>query len=392
MKRVLFSILVGWLALAQQADVIVLLETSQYTCGKPTQTAVQVLRELLCNRSPKRVALGTFYRKGERGYVDWKTTPVLEGGGKPCSATLQTIKSRCDSVYVVHLLGALETALRGDYVQAPVVVVLASGMDMSPGLKDSDILKLARKNNVRIHALSMGYLANNDQAQSLLKRISGQFEEGAGGGLYQVVNPQSGSYQTEMEEFLYEVLTRGGGEKAASDKAASLSSEGGPAAPETEGGIPPVPQPSGPDYTLWILIGAGALVLIGLIVVLATRKSAPPPPAPAAPPSPPSPAVQASPVPTLRRLVIHYPHGTQEVQLSPSPAPITLGRAPDNTIVISDPTISGRHARLYLQGSQWYIQDLGSTNGTFVNNVRVTQYPVHTGDQIRLGAIVIQIG
>ncbi len=392
MKRVLFSILSGWLALAQQADVIVLLETSQYTCGKPTQTAVQSLRELLCNQSPGRVAIGTFYRKGERGYVDWKTTPVLEGGGKPCSATLQTIKSRCDSVYVVHLLGALETALRGDYVQAPVVVVLASGMDITPGLKDSDILKLARKNNVRIHALSMGYLANNDQAQSLLKRISGQFEEGAVSGLYQVANPQSGSYQAEMEEFLHEVLTRGGGEKAASDKAASLSSEGGMAEPKMEGGIPPVQQPSGPDYMLWLLIGAGALVLIGLIVVLATRKPAPPPSAPATPSSPPAPAVQTPPVPTLRRLVIHYPHGTQEVQLSPSPAPITLGRAPDNTIVISDPTISSRHARLYLQGSQWHIQDLGSTNGTFVNNVRVTQYPVRIGDQIRLGAIVIQIG
>ncbi len=392
MKRVLFSILVGWLGLAQQADVIVLLETSQYTCGKPTQTAVQSLRELICNQSPGRIAIGTFYRKGERGYVDWKTTPVLEGGGKPCSATLQTIKSRCDSVYVVHLLGALETALRGEYVQAPVIVVLASGMDITPGLKDSDILKLARKNNVRIHALSIGYLANNDQAQNLLKRISGQFEEGAVSGLYQVANPQSGSYQAEVEEFLSEVLTRGGKGKGASDEAASVSLEGGLATPGAEGGIPPVQQPSRPDYTLWILIGAGTLVLIGLIVVLATRKSAPPPPAPAVPPSPLSAAVQAPPIPTLRQLVIHYPHGMQEVQLSPSPAPITLGRAPDNTIVISDPTISGRHARLYLQGSQWYVQDLGSTNGTFVNNVRVTQYPVRSGDQIRLGAIVIQIG
>lgn len=102
--------------------------------------------------------------------------------------------------------------------------------------------------------------------------------------------------------------------------------------------------------------------------------------------------MQAPPAPTLRRLIIHYPHGTQEVQLSPSPAPIHLGRAPDNTIVISDPTVSSRHARLYLQGNQWYIQDLGSTNGTFVNNLRVTQHPVRIGDQIRLGAIVIQVG
>jgi hypothetical protein len=81
-------LLVGTLA-AQQANYIILLETSQYTCGKPTQTAKQVLSDLLCSGSYGRVAIGTFYRKGERGYIDWKTTPVLEGGGTPCISTLK---------------------------------------------------------------------------------------------------------------------------------------------------------------------------------------------------------------------------------------------------------------------------------------------------------------
>ncbi|RMF46724.1 MAG: FHA domain-containing protein, partial [Bacteroidetes bacterium] len=92
-----------------------------------------------------------------------------------------------------------------------------------------------------------------------------------------------------------------------------------------------------------------------------------------------------------RRLVIYYPHGQQSVTLSSSTAPITIGRAPDNTLVISDPTVSSRHARLYLQGMQWYVQDLGSTNGTFVNDARVTQHPVQIGDKIRVGAIVIHL-
>jgi hypothetical protein len=326
------------------------------------------------------VAIGTFYRKGERGYIDWKTTPVLEGGGIPCISTLSTIKPRCDSIYMVHLLGALETALEGDYVRAPEIILLASGMDATPGLKDTDILKLAQSKNVRIHALSIGYLANDDRAQALLKRLSGQYGEGPSRGLYQIADPQSPTYQNVISNFLSSCLSQ-------AVSAPALEGEPPPPIPAVEG----TSESSKPNYTLWILIGAGALVLVGLIISLTARKPASPPPAPAAPPSP-SPVMQAPPAPTLRRLIIHYPHGTQEVQLSPSPAPINLGRAPDNTIVISDPTVSSRHARLYLQGNQWYIQDLGSTNGTFVNNLRVTQHPIRIGDQIRLGAIVIQVG
>jgi len=397
MKRLFATLFVGCAAFAQQANYIILLETSQYTCGQPTQIARQVLREILCSGSYGRVAIGTFYRKNERGYVDWKTTPVLEVGGTPCQATLQTIKTRCDSIYAVHLLGALETALRGDFVQAPEVILLASGVDVTPGLRDADILKLARAKGVRIHALSIGYLTNDDKAQTLLKRLSGQYDEGSSMGLYQLANPQSATYQNIIREFLTSCLS-----KASASVATSPSKE--PITPPSEMPYnPPEADPdeatksSKPSYTLWILIGAGALVLIGLIIVLSAGKSSPTPPPPPPPPAPqpappPGPVVQAPPLPALRRLVIHYPHGTQEVQLPPSPAPISLGRAPDNTIVISDTTVSSRHARLYLQGTQWYIQDLGSTNGTFVNNLRVTQHPVRIGDQIRLGAIVIHVG
>ncbi len=389
MKRLLFALLLICFAAAQQASYIILLETSQYTCGQPTQIARQVLSDILCDGSYGRVAIGTFYRKNERGYVDWKTTPVLEGGGTPCLSTLQTIKSRCDSIYAVHLLGALETALRGDFIQASEVILLASGMDVTPGLKDMDILKLARAKGVRIHALSIGYLANDDRAQTLLKRLSGQYDESSSMGLYQVANPQSTSYQNTLREFLRSCLSKASSlaSMPSREEPTAPSPEMSPAPPKTQS--PEAPKSSAPGYTLWILIGAGTLVLIGLIVVLAARRSSPLPPSQPAPS--PGPIVQAPPLPTLHRLTIHYPHGTQEVQLSPSPAPITLGRAPDNTIVISDPTVSTRHARLYLQGTQWYIQDLGSTNGTFVNNMRVTQHPVRIGDQIRLGAIVIHV-
>jgi pSer/pThr/pTyr-binding forkhead associated (FHA) protein len=64
----------------------------------------------------------------------------------------------------------------------------------------------------------------------------------------------------------------------------------------------------------------------------------------------------------------------------------TIGRSPDNDIPIADPEVSRRHAQIVRQASGYAIVDLGSTNGTFVNEVRVTALtPLQHGDQIRLG-------
>jgi pSer/pThr/pTyr-binding forkhead associated (FHA) protein len=52
---------------------------------------------------------------------------------------------------------------------------------------------------------------------------------------------------------------------------------------------------------------------------------------------------------------------------------ITIGRAPDNMIVIDDPSVSNRHAQLDLTGKTYCLKDLDSTNGTKVNGVPVTE-------------------
>ena len=66
---------------------------------------------------------------------------------------------------------------------------------------------------------------------------------------------------------------------------------------------------------------------------------------------------------------------------------ITIGRAPDNMIVIDDPSVSSRHAQLEQVGETYRLKDLDSTNGTKVNGVPVTETALRFEDRIRFGAI-----
>ena len=66
---------------------------------------------------------------------------------------------------------------------------------------------------------------------------------------------------------------------------------------------------------------------------------------------------------------------------------ITIGRAPDNTLQIDDPSVSGRHAQLLLIDERYQLKDLGSTNGTRVNSELVTDIFLQFGDRIRFGKV-----
>src|SRR6478672_4040211 len=66
---------------------------------------------------------------------------------------------------------------------------------------------------------------------------------------------------------------------------------------------------------------------------------------------------------------------------------ITIGRAPDNMIVIDDPSVSSRHAQLEQVGDTYRLKDLDSTNGTKVNGVPITETVLRFEDRIRFGAI-----
>lgn len=81
------------------------------------------------------------------------------------------------------------------------------------------------------------------------------------------------------------------------------------------------------------------------------------------------------------------PTGEREAgEVIPVEEIVTIGRNPGNTLVLPDGQVSRNHALIRLQEDQYMIIDLGSANGTFVNNKPVTSAtPLHGGDVIRFG-------
>src|SRR5258708_39830420 len=71
-------------------------------------------------------------------------------------------------------------------------------------------------------------------------------------------------------------------------------------------------------------------------------------------------------------------------------AAATIGRLPDNTVPIDNLAVSGHHARVYWEEGHYVIEDLGSLNGTYVNNKRVGKATLIHGDQVLIGKHVVE--
>jgi len=73
--------------------------------------------------------------------------------------------------------------------------------------------------------------------------------------------------------------------------------------------------------------------------------------------------------------------------------PVTMiGRDPDATIRLTEPFISSHHAEIASTDGRWWIRDLGSTNGTFVNGQRVSASTgIRTGDIVQFGRMTLQL-
>lgn len=89
-------------------------------------------------------------------------------------------------------------------------------------------------------------------------------------------------------------------------------------------------------------------------------------------------------------LVTEGPLTGSSLQLSDRP--IIVGRAPTSTLVLDDDYASGQHARIYPQGGRWYVEDLGSTNGTVVGGIRITEpTELNARTPIRFGQTIVEL-
>ena len=86
------------------------------------------------------------------------------------------------------------------------------------------------------------------------------------------------------------------------------------------------------------------------------------------------------------RLVVERARGHEPGMIYDLDADLVLGRGDRAEIRLEDPFASARHARVYEQGNIVVIEDLGSTNGTYLNEELLeTPRPLHPGDRVRIG-------
>jgi pSer/pThr/pTyr-binding forkhead associated (FHA) protein len=89
------------------------------------------------------------------------------------------------------------------------------------------------------------------------------------------------------------------------------------------------------------------------------------------------------------------PNAGQRVSLDTARdgTPLLIGRGPDAAIRLDDDYVSTRHARIGVSGDTWYVEDLGSTNGTYIGNQRLTQATaIQLGTQVRIGKTTLELG
>ncbi|MEJ2143149.1 MAG: FHA domain-containing protein [Gammaproteobacteria bacterium] len=84
--------------------------------------------------------------------------------------------------------------------------------------------------------------------------------------------------------------------------------------------------------------------------------------------------------------VISIVKNNQPVKSIPLPeGGISIGRSGENDIFLNDETISARHAKIYTYYNTSYIEDLDSTNGTYINGKKIQKHLIKPGDVVQIG-------
>jgi len=136
------------------------------------------------------------------------------------------------------------------------------------------------------------------------------------------------------------------------------------------------------DVALWVLRAAFLIGIYGflLLVLRALRRDL-------------RTASESADRPLGRLVVVASPEGAPPLGTAyPLAAVNTIGRDVNNTIVFDDAYASGRHASLTFRGRSWYVEDLGSRNGTRLGGQALTApAPMTWGDELEVGHVRLRL-
>jgi hypothetical protein len=141
---------------------------------------------------------------------------------------------------------------------------------------------------------------------------------------------------------------------------------------------------------LWLFVFAAIRVIRSDLRTSGQTRVATPPPARRRG----SKAAKSAPEPAPRgpsQLVVTE-GGLRGTRIGLTGAPVLIGRANDSTLVLTDDYASTRHARISLQDGMWVVEDLGSTNGTYLGHRKLDgPVPMEVGVPLRIGKTVLEL-
>jgi hypothetical protein len=201
----------------------------------------------------------------------------------------------------------------------------------------------------------------------------------------------------EQQAVLDSVAAAGGGISLRAENAGQLAAAfqravgggGTVVAPGGGGGGSTRSQRPGASAIALFLLGLTALALLVAIVVARSRRGAGAPPTPAWAPAPPR--SSARPGQVIQLTIEVLAPGAPPRTVAFHKAPVSIGRSSDNDLVLDDPEVSRRHARVVVSDGGLWIEDAGSTGGMEVDGRRVERAELRRGARIGLGKSELRV-
>jgi pSer/pThr/pTyr-binding forkhead associated (FHA) protein len=143
---------------------------------------------------------------------------------------------------------------------------------------------------------------------------------------------------------------------------------------------------------LWLFVMAAVRVIRSDLRLSGQPRVATPPPARRRARNAAASAAAAAPVRRGPTQLVVTEGGLAGTRIGLTGAPVLIGRANDSTLVLTDDYASTRHARISLQDGMWIVEDLGSTNGTYLGQRKLDgPTPMEVGVPVRIGKTALEL-